>query len=361
MKPKVLIFGEDWGRHPSSSQHLALALRDELEITWVNSIGLRQPGLGDLGRLLKKGVATGSQKGRNAPFTVIAPKLWPLASHPWLKKFNRTLLKAQLSPLGPFDYVWCALPSAVDYLDLFPNSRVIYYCGDDFGALSGVDHRKVAPLERRLLERAHLVCCASEALRHKLGCHVSHLLPHGVDLTHFSQPQARPPDLPPGPILGFYGALAPWLDYELLTELADLMPECNLVLIGPNLACPVSLLQRSNVHWLGSRDHEQLAAYAQHFDVALLPFRDCPQIKACNPLKMREYLAAGCSVVSTRFEAAMEQAGVDVTSGREEFLGQVLTRLIQPAPRVEQRRFVVDQGWQERGKQLLRLLQFASD
>ncbi|WP_417347508.1 glycosyltransferase [Ferrimonas sp.] len=360
MKLKMLIFGEDWGRHPSSSQHLALAIRDQVEITWVNSIGLRQPGMSDLGRLLKKGVATGRQKGERAPFTVVAPKLWPLATHPWLQTLNRSLLKAQLSELGPFDYVWCALPSAVEYLDLFPGSQVIYYCGDDFDALSGVDHEKVAPLERRLLNKAHLVCCASEALQQKLGCKTCHVLPHGVDLTHFSHPRPRPLDLPDGPVLGFYGALAPWLDYPLLADLADRMPECNLVLIGPNLACPEALLEKTNVHWLGPRCHDQLAAYAQHFDVALLPFRDCPQITACNPLKMREYLAAGCSVVSTRFDAAIEQAGVDVTSGREAFMEQVLKRLNHPASRLDQRRSVVGQGWKDRGNQLLRLLQFAS-
>ncbi|BDY04924.1 glycosyltransferase [Ferrimonas sp. YFM] len=360
MKPKMLIFGEDWGRHPSSSQHLALAILDEVEITWVNSIGLRQPGWRDLGRLLSKGVAIGASKGQKAPFTVVAPKLWPMASQPWVRSLNRAMLRSQLAEHGPFDYVWCALPSAVEYLDLFPQSQVIYYCGDDFNALSGVDHQKVAPLELRLLEKAHLVCCASESLRQKLGLETSHLLPHGVDLTQFSRPQERPADLPPGPVLGFYGALAPWLDYDLLAQLADLMPECNLVLIGPNLACPTTLLQRSNVHWLGPRPHASLAAYAQHFDVALLPFRDCPQIQACNPLKMREYLAAGCSVVSTRFEAAQDQAGVDVTEDTEQFLAQVLLRLLSPASRVEQRMSVVGQGWQERGNELLRLLQFAS-
>ncbi|WP_028108554.1 glycosyltransferase [Ferrimonas futtsuensis] len=359
MKPRMLIFGEDWGRHPSSSQHLALAIQHQVEITWVNSIGLRQPRWSDVGRLLSKGLASGAHKGQQAPFTVIAPKLWPLASQAWIQSLNRQVLKSQLAEHGPFDYVWCALPSAVEYLDLFPESQVIYYCGDDFDALSGVDHSKVAPLERRLLKKAHLVCCASQALQQKLGPDSCHLLPHGVDLTHFSRPQERPADLPSGPVVGFYGALAPWLDFELLAELADLMPECNLVLIGPNLACPGDLLQRPNVHWLGPRSHQRLAAYAQHFDVALLPFRDCPQIKACNPLKMREYLAAGCSVVSTRFDAAMEQAGVDVTSGREAFLGQVLMRLIHPASRVEQRMSVIGQGWKDRGDQLLRLLQFA--
>ena len=38
----LVVFADDWGRHPSSCQHLVRRLRDKWQILWVNSIGTRQ-------------------------------------------------------------------------------------------------------------------------------------------------------------------------------------------------------------------------------------------------------------------------------------------------------------------------------
>ena len=36
-----LVFSDDWGRHPSSCQHLVRALLPGQPVTWVNTIGTR--------------------------------------------------------------------------------------------------------------------------------------------------------------------------------------------------------------------------------------------------------------------------------------------------------------------------------
>ena len=81
------------------------------------------------------------------------------------------------------------------------------------------------------------------------------------------------------------------------------MPAWQFVLIGA-IETDVSLLRAlANVTFLGPRAHHELPRYAQHWQVSLLPFRDCAQIRACNPLKLREYLAAGRAIVTTDFPA----------------------------------------------------------
>jgi glycosyltransferase involved in cell wall biosynthesis len=50
---------------------------------------------------------------------------------------------------------------------------------------------------------------------------------------------------------------------------------------------------------LGRRDYRDLPAYCARFDAALLPFRINPMTRSINPIKLREYLAAGLPVVST--------------------------------------------------------------
>ncbi|MGL6164519.1 MAG: glycosyltransferase, partial [Aeromonas veronii] len=200
--------------------------------------------------------------------------------------------------------LWISLPSAVDLIGKLEERAVIYYCGDDFSALAGVDHQAIAHCEARLVEKADLILAASPALASRFPPHKTRLLSHGVDLELFMPPRERPADLPSGrPIAGFYGSLSDWIDIPLLAETAAALPHWDLVLIGPVQTDISPLKGLPNIHLLGPRPHHTLAAYAQHWQVSLLPFVDNAQIRACNPLKLREYLAAGRPIVSTDFPA----------------------------------------------------------
>ena len=54
-----------------------------------------------------------------------------------------------------------------------------------------------------------------------------------------------------------------------------------------------------NIRVLGRKPYAELPRYAKAFDVALMPFKLNELTLAANPLKVREYLAAGLPVVST--------------------------------------------------------------
>ena len=41
---EILVFSDDWGRHPSSAQHLVSRLLPRYPVTWCNTIGTRLPG-----------------------------------------------------------------------------------------------------------------------------------------------------------------------------------------------------------------------------------------------------------------------------------------------------------------------------
>src|SRR5690606_22781468 len=86
----LLVFADDWGRHPSSAQHLISHLLPKYPVTWVNTIGTRPP------RLDWKTIARGMEKlrewsspGPGATLTsdlapqVIAPRMWPWFRKSW--------------------------------------------------------------------------------------------------------------------------------------------------------------------------------------------------------------------------------------------------------------------------------------
>ena len=200
--------------------------------------------------------------------------------------------------------VWASLPTAVDVIGAIPDKGVVYYCGDDFGALNGVDHKPVLGCEKRLADRADLILASSEYLCAKFDAVRTRYLPHGVDLCRFSTPTARADDLPEGnKIAGFYGSISAWLDIDLMHKTACLLPDWQFVFVG-NVTIDVSVLESlSNVVFLGPKKHADLPGYVQHWTASLLPFVDSAQIRACNPLKLREYMAAGRPVIATPFPA----------------------------------------------------------
>lgn len=320
---EFLVFGEDWGRHPSSSQHLLQAIVRRYDVHWINSIGLRQPTLNlrDLKRIWEK-VTTRSRHtdiGQNThtakPTTVIKPLVWPMAQNAILKALNSHLLKRQLSPKTCQRIVWAALPSAIDYLDICDSDLVVYYCGDDFAALAGVDHQLAINAEQRLIARADIIFACSPTLKAKFPASKTVLLPHGVHLSQFAKPSPCPDDIDPSrPSIGFYGSLNNWLDQELITTLAQARPNTNFYFIGRQDGDTKILRQQDNIILLPVKPHHQLASYLQHWTMAVLPFVDNAQIRACNPLKLREYLAAGCPVISSNFPATTPYKSVITTA-----------------------------------------------
>lgn len=132
---------------------------------------------------------------------------------------------------------------------------------------------------------------------------------HGVDLEHFSkswkEKQSTPSELAglKKPVIGFWGELNESVDYSLLKSLALAKPDWSFVLIGgSNYAGSTRLpiiKNIGNIHMLGPKPYSKLPQYAASFDVAILPKSKSELALNMNPLKLREYLAAGVPVVST--------------------------------------------------------------
>ncbi|WP_104403023.1 glycosyltransferase [Vibrio penaeicida] len=316
MPRDLIVFGEDWGGLPSSTQHLVNRLSKNRKVLWINSIGLRKPRLTmhDVKRAWDKVCASSynrpAQLQNQAEFPVITLKTLPAPSSRLGRHLAQKWMRSQLLPIldhyGMKDPIlWTSLPTAADLCGTLGESSVVYYCGDDFGALSGVDHECILQHESKLVEKADLILTVSHHLMHKFPHEKTQYLPHGVDFTLFSNHAERAADLPKDgkPIAGFYGSLSKWLDYDMLSQTMRSLPEWNFVFIGQLELSTNPLPNLPNVHWLGPRPHHTLPSYSQHWQTSLLPFIDNEQIRACNPLKLLEYIAAGTPIVTTDFPA----------------------------------------------------------
>lgn len=104
------------------------------------------------------------------------------------------------------------------------------------------------------------------------------------------------------PVVGYYGALAPWLDYKLISKTAIDNPNYNFVLIGVNYQNALERLDRTlkNIYYLGPKKYTDLSKYSSKFDCAIIPFGLGEIAKGTSPVKLFEYMAMGLPTVGTR-------------------------------------------------------------
>ncbi|NOX58226.1 MAG: glycosyltransferase family 1 protein, partial [Planctomycetes bacterium] len=101
------------------------------------------------------------------------------------------------------------------------------------------------------------------------------------------------------PIAGFIGLIDHWFDVPLMSKVAKRLPDISFVMVGDTRVDVQSLEALPNVHLVGRKPYADLPAYCAAFDLGLIPFVRNHLTDNVNPIKLREYLAAGLPVVST--------------------------------------------------------------
>lgn len=125
------------------------------------------------------------------------------------------------------------------------------------------------------------------------------------------------------PIIGYYGALASWFDYELLKYLATKRPEYNIVLFGIEYDESYKLSNLKdvkNIYFLGAKDYSVLKNYANKFDVCTIPFLINNITKATSPVKLFEYMALRKPIVTTEMNECKKYDSVMIAKDKEEFV-----------------------------------------
>lgn len=367
----VCFGGEDWWYH--NRGHFDMQLMRELSahvpVLYINSIGMRVPrateGAMFLRRVRRKlaSLRRGLVRVRDR-FAVDSPLAIPgrLGS-----RISRRLLPAQLRrsmrALGiRRPLVWVACPPGAPIVDALNPIGVVYQRTDRYEAFSGVDPDQIKGFDRALKSRADLTIFCSRSLFNdeRAGCNSALFVDHGVDYDRFESAGRAADSIPDDaraiarPRIGFIGGIdAHTFDPPLFVEIARRLPRCNFMLVGacslPEGWCPLT-----NVTMLGQRPYDEVARYMAACDVLIMPWNDSPWIKACNPVKLKEYLAVGRPVVSTPFDELANYEGlVRVARGGEAFAAAIETALASPGDPAQGRERVRRETWTAKGAQVL--------
>lgn len=212
------------------------------------------------------------------------------------------------------------------------------------------------------VKNADIVPCSAIKL-HKMAKKYNKeafLVPNGCDFEHFKPKEWDvPEDLKnlPGRKITFSGAIAPWLDIQLIYEVAQNYPNDSIVLVG-YLYDMVLKNAPSNIYVLGHKDYKILPAYLHHSDVLIIPFNvNDPVIEATNPIKLWEYLATGKPIVTTNIpEVTMESSIVRKTRSQRAFIKWVGRSIWMDRPRKQKQRIELAKknSWNERCLRILK-------
>jgi glycosyltransferase involved in cell wall biosynthesis len=372
----IICFAHDWQGDPTSKTHIMRILSDKNRILWVNSIGMRRPAASgrDARRVLSKLRQVGQGLVRvNANLHVASPLAVPLPGVPGVDRLNTMLLTTSIRYFArkaglTRPILWTFLPNTVGLVGRLGESRVIYHCVDEYSAFAGVSRESLRRMEHELVRRADLVLASSETLAaERRGMNPrTHFVSHGVDVAHFSRaldPGLAVPADAAGlarPVVGFFGLIAEWLDLDLIVEIARRRPAWTVVMLGKANVDTGALRALPNVRLLGQKPYADLPAYCRAFDVGIIPFRiDALTVRA-NPLKLREYLAAGLPVVSSDLPEVRKYTGLaHLATGAEGFVAAIEAAL---ADRGEERArarvaAMADESWEARVEQISDLIE----
>jgi glycosyltransferase involved in cell wall biosynthesis len=376
MSPATIIcLANNYFFDPTSKHHVMRELAKTNHVLWINWHASRRPSLNrrDFSSIVEK-----LGQFRRGPVRVqdglwvLTPLVIPLPSSALVGRLNRWLVAFQtrrvLRKLPPRRQLWSFTADVGPLLGSFGEELVVYYCVDEFAAFSGYDVETTRRLDRELCESADLVITTSRPLYESKSRYNANtvFVPHGVLYGHFAR--ALEPDFPtapdlaslPKPVVGYYGLIQEWQDLDLLAEVARRRPGWSVVLVGKVMTDVERFRDVPNMHFLGQRPHGELPHYSKGFDVAVIPHKVNELTRNMNPIKLREYLAAGLPVVSSPLpEVRAYEPEVRIADGIEGWLEALEGAMADRSPEADRGRsaMVAGEGWSVRVDTILRELE----
>ncbi len=300
-----MVLSDDWGRWPSSSQHLFRHLALDRAVLWVETFGMRlpRPSVADVRRTVEK-VRAWAGADVAAPWVEPPPRLTRFAPPvpPRPEAALAAAVRRKMDELGIVaPHLLVSVPVGAGVVGRLGEESATCYRVDDFALWPGYAHKLVAERERTLLERAGGLVFPGPQLDVPSFGGRRLLLPHGVDVARFADPGPRPAALPADgrPVHLFAGKIDERVDFGLLAGL-----DGHVVALGrATVPVPDPVVHLPEVPWA------ELPAWLAAADTLLLPYARSPWTDSLSPLKLPEYLASGTPVISTSLPDLVRIAG----------------------------------------------------
>ncbi len=368
----------DWGHVPTTKKHIMPILARGNRVLFVETYGSRGPSLSRVhtARILRRlwnWVRGLKRLPIEGELYIYSPLRLPGRYGPLARLNDRLLVRTLTRIVRRLDFrrplLWYYMPTPVEFSGRFAEKGIVYHCEDEWATYPAGTDQRFLQLEADLVRRADILFVSNPLLleRKKALNPSAVYLPHGCDYAHFAraaEPGEVPADLDrlPRPRVAMIGAVAHWMDWDILAGLARRHPEWSVVLIGAVSynADTSAAREVANLHLLGARPYEELPAYYRGTDACIIAFTGEEHIRYCAPSRILEHLAAGKPVVATDFPAARELAPefVTVAGSTGEFIRAVEEALRSDSPGLsaKRREMARENSWEKRVEEMSRVI-----
>jgi glycosyltransferase involved in cell wall biosynthesis len=367
----VCIGGSDWWYHNRGHFDFQVMRRfaRTMPVLFVNSLGVRIPDASKPGQFAGKvqrklkSLARGVVNVENN-FWVFSPVSIPGSAG---KKVSGFALAPQIRIAArragiTRPLLWMHCPAGADLIENLHPVGVVMQRTDRFEAFPEGDPMLLSQQVTTIRQAADLVIYCAPHLMAEETSQVRRqlLVTHGVDVATFvaegSKRAPGPADVAilPRPRVGFIGGIdAHTFDPGLFHAVARQMPDVTFVMIG-SCSLPDGWCDLANVRFLGRKPYDIIARYMAAMDVLIMPWNKSEWIRACNPIKMKEYLAVGRPVVTTDFPALDGWRDlVRVANDPESFARAIRAALAEAHDPAPARARVATETWDAKAQSIL--------
>lgn len=241
--------------------------------------------------------------------------------------FSKLLLRIQETYGSDNVIFWCEHPICLDVLDdLDEKSIILYDCIDDWTEFTyDVEwcDPNVVLKERKLASISKVVVASAKKLFAKMKPYNENIyyLPNGVNAKNYIiEKNIVPYDLKniPEPRVLFMGAIAGWVDIELIDFICRSKPNYSFIFLGNIFK--EKLPEYDNVFYLGIKDYYILKYYTNNVNVAIITFKNNRLTASVSPLKFFEYISAGLPVITTTLPELVGKFGAIMAESYNDFL-----------------------------------------
>ena len=314
----LIIFGEDFNRHPHSLEHIMRPFFSQNKILWVETIGLRSPtfSIYDFKRIAEKLISFFVSKKKlkktetSQNFTIISPFMIPYNQFKTIRLLNQWSVEKQINSIlkqnGIKDTILVSsVPQSCDITKKIKDKISIYFCVDDFSKWPGINPVLADNLENEIIKRSDLIFVTAENLKTTKSQEnkKARLITHGVDFEHFNiglpkktiKEQFEKDNL----TLCYFGLFDERTDQNIILKIAQHFPSVKIQIIGEVIVSVQELKKYSNIEFIGRINYSELPKKIQEIDILLLPYFLNELTININPLKLKEYMATSRAIIST--------------------------------------------------------------
>lgn len=375
---KILYIAMDWFWIKARPQQLAITLSEEHQIDYYCLRGWRNAQQNNYSDHIE---TIGNELFYNKNLRIIRKRYLPGQSKAIVQGLNNLLFIHRelmgLQKANQYDCVFITAPPQMTYLPnkMKQNLPIYYDCMDDYSEFfpKQSDRARILHYESELVTTAKTVFTSSDYLkelmmkRNSITADKLVVVQNGVETDDFQAVQVkdRAEVIPEAKdykgVIGYVGTIGSWFDIDSVREAAQQLPDYLFYMAGPEEVhyedVPV------NIKFVGPVPYAKVPELMASFDVATMPFIVTELIKAVNPVKIYEYLAAGTPVVAVdypetqRFESMITRYN---HSNIKDFASQLKNVLADESQDVASRKaYAVENDWRHRAAQMSAILEKA--